>query len=83
MAGRGGRAPFGTGDILPLHYPVGDSLLRVTCGTKAAFACCKDGVHSRIEGLPLRARRQLRFHRAEHVERRADRRDRVVPVLRS
>ena len=23
MAGRGGRASFGTGDILPLHYPVG------------------------------------------------------------
>jgi hypothetical protein len=49
MAGRGGRASFGTGDILPMHYPVGKSLLRVTCGTKAAFACCKDGVHSRIE----------------------------------
>ena len=49
MAGRGGRASFGTGDILPMHYPVGSSLLRVTCGTKAAFACCKDGLHSIIE----------------------------------
>jgi hypothetical protein len=49
VAGRGKRASFGTGDILPFHYPVGDSLLRVTCGIKAAFACCKGGVHSRIE----------------------------------
>ena len=49
MAGRGGRASFGTGDILPLHYPVGASLLRVTCGPKAAFDCCKDGVHSHID----------------------------------
>jgi hypothetical protein len=48
MAGRGGRASFGTGDILPLHEPVGDSLLRVTCGSRAAFACCKEGVHSHI-----------------------------------
>ena len=43
MAGRGGRATFGTADILPLHDPVGDSLLRVTCGIKAAFACTKGG----------------------------------------
>jgi len=49
MAGRGGRASFGTADMLPLHYPVGQSILRVTCGRKAAFACCKGGVHSRIE----------------------------------
>ena len=41
MAGRGGRAAFGTADMLPLHDPVGDSLLRVTCGSKAAFACTK------------------------------------------
>lgn len=49
MAGRGGRASFGTGDILPLHYPAGRSLLRATCGAKAAIACCKDGCHSQIE----------------------------------
>jgi hypothetical protein len=49
MAGRGGRASFGTADMLPLHYPLGDSILRVTCGRKAAFACCKGGVHSRID----------------------------------
>ena len=49
MAGRGGRASFGTADILPMHYPVGNSVLRVTCGTKAAFACCKGGVHTQIE----------------------------------
>ncbi len=46
MAGRGGRATFGTGDILPFHYPIGDSLLRVTCGEAAAFACNKNGVHT-------------------------------------
>jgi hypothetical protein len=49
MAGRGGRAGFGTADILPLCYPVGRSALRVTCGRKAAFACCKNGVHWRVE----------------------------------
>jgi hypothetical protein len=49
MAGRGGRATYGTGDILPLHYPVGKSVLCVTCGRKAALACSKGGVHWWIE----------------------------------
>ncbi|MGA2066724.1 MAG: hypothetical protein ABSG86_17235 [Thermoguttaceae bacterium] len=49
MAGRGGRAPFGTGDILPLNYPVGRSVLCVACGRKAALACSKGGVYWRIE----------------------------------
>ena len=49
MAGRGGRAAFGTGDILPLHYPVGKSVLSVTCGRKAALECSKGGVDWWIE----------------------------------
>jgi len=61
VAGRGGRASFGTGDILPMHYPLGDSLLRVTCGEKAAFACCKGGVHSRIEDYRYRPRFNIAF----------------------
>ena len=35
--------------MLPLYYPVGQSVLRVTCGRKAAFACSKGGVHWRME----------------------------------
>lgn len=49
MAGRGGRATYGTGDILPLNYPAGKSVLCVTCGRKAALACSKGGVHWWIE----------------------------------
>ncbi|MFQ6097311.1 MAG: hypothetical protein ACE5O2_06235, partial [Armatimonadota bacterium] len=46
MAGRGGRATFGSAGILPLNYPIGNSVLRVVCGEKAAFACNKKGVHT-------------------------------------
>ena len=46
MAGRGGRATFGSGGILPLNYPIGESAVRVVCGEKAAFACNKNGVHT-------------------------------------
>jgi len=46
--GRGGRYNFGCADILPFHYPIGKSLLRVTAGEKGAFACNKKGVHTYI-----------------------------------
>lgn len=46
--GRGGRYNYGTADILPLNYPVGDSLVRVVCGEKGAFACDREGVHTDI-----------------------------------
>ena len=61
MAGRGGRANFGTADMLPMNEPVGASLLRVTCGRRAAVACCKNGVQSRIENYRCAGEGQFSF----------------------
>jgi len=46
--GRGGRYNFGVGGILPFHFPIGNSMLRVTAGEKGAFACNKKGAHTYI-----------------------------------
>jgi len=46
---RGQRVTFGSADSLRFNQPIGDSLLRVTCGCKAAFACNKKGIHTFIK----------------------------------
>lgn len=46
--GRGGRYTFGVSQALTFNFPIGSSLLRVTCGQKGAFATNKMGVHTDI-----------------------------------